>query len=94
MHACVRSLVCVHACPWVVGGRAAAGLAIHAGIYIHRSLNIPLLCVYMYICMCMSLHTGGWMDGWMDGWMRMHGCVGLYAIYIIVYVDVYMYRDR
>ena len=30
----------------------------------------------------------------MDGWMRMHGCVGLYAIYIIVYVDVYMYRDR
>ena len=90
VHACVRSLVCVHACPWVVGGRAAAGLAIHAGIYIHRSLNISLLCVYMYICVCLCIRVGGWMDGW----MRMHGCVGLYAIYIIVYVDVYMYRDR
>ena len=31
----------------------------------------------------------------MDGWMQMHGCVGLYAIYIIIYVDVYyMYIDR
>ena len=46
VHACVRSLVCVHACPWVVGGRPAAGLAIHVGIdtYIHTYIH-----TYIYI---------------------------------------------
>ena len=85
VHACVRSLVCVHACMPTAclqrckqGGRLLAWLYMQVYIYIHRSLNISLLCVYMYVCVCLCIRVGGWMDGW----MRMHGCVGLYAIYI------------
>ena len=59
------------------GGRLLAWLYMQVYyISIHRSLNISLLCVYMYVFVCLCIRVGGWMDGWMDAdaWMCRFVC--------------------
>ena len=32
--------------------------------------------MYVCMCVCMYVKTGGWVDGWMDGWMYYNALQG------------------
>ena len=58
--------VCVHACPWVVGGRPAAGLAIQVGIdtYIHTYIHIYNSIYHSYRILALYIYGGVYAWGW------------------------------